>query len=218
MYENRRAFPSEMPHVYFWQKKQTEAKPRFRRNSLCCVPWPSFQRPFTKEAGWRLTFHLAAWLGWSSSSGYPATPRAPAVARTQLAAGGRFLARGVPRIRCRVGADRKGPEPATCWCAGLQRRWLAAALKDAHGGAQEVPRLHPLWMSNWRTPIGWKWRISNLSQNVHFRRIWMREYYHIGWRAGESGRLSCKVKVKEVCLKLSKIWNFGSRFRDHSHE
>lgn len=76
----------------------------------------------------------------------------------------------------------------------------------------------PFWMSNWRTPIGWKWRISNLSQNVYFRRIWMREYYHIGWRAGESGWLSCKVKVKEVCLRLSKIWNFGSRFRDHSHE
>lgn len=99
------------------------------------------QRPRRKEAGWRLTFHLAAGLGWSCRSGYPAAPRAPAFAGTQRAAGGRFAARSCREIPSagespgsgrRVGADWKGQEPATGLCAGLQRRWLAAALKDAH--------------------------------------------------------------------------------------
>lgn len=99
-------------------KETNKSKTEVQKELSAARPGRAFQRPFTKEAGWRLTFHLAAWLGWSGSSGYPATPRAPAVARTQLAAGGRFPVRGVPKTRCRVGADRKGRSPRPAGARG----------------------------------------------------------------------------------------------------
>lgn len=118
--------------------------------------------------------------------------------------------------RC-FGADWKGQEPATGRCAGLQRRWLAAALKDAHRGAPEVPTVPPasFWMSKPRTPIGWKRCDCKLSQNVYFGRIMDGRVISRGGREDLDWFLS---SIKEVCLKLSKIWNFGSRFRDDSHE
>lgn len=39
---------------------------------------------------------------------------------------------GSPRDPASASAQIKGQEPTTRRCAGLQRRWLAAALKDAH--------------------------------------------------------------------------------------
>lgn len=91
--------------------------------------------------------------------------------RSQRPAGGRFPARGLPGIRPRR-RRLQGAGAATCGCAGLQRRWLAAALKDARCGSPQVPRLQPPFECQTRgTPIRWKWRIRKLSQNVCFKRM-----------------------------------------------
>lgn len=214
MYENRRAVLSETPHAYFWQKKQIEAKPRFRRNSLCCVPWPSFSKTHCKRS--RLEAHLPSrrlagleqqrWLpGHSTCS----CRRQDAARSWREIPGSGSPQDPLPRRRRseRAGARDLPVRGVTAALAGggFKRR----ALRSAGGSAPPSP----FWMSHWRTLIGWKWRISNWSQNVCFRRLWMKEYYHTGWRARESGWLSCKFKLKEVCLKLSKISNFWSRFR-----
>lgn len=111
---------------------QKEAEPPSERSA------PAAQSPQGSRA--ELTFHVAAGrAGCSCRSGYGVAPRAAAVGTR--AAGGRFPARGGPGItgsrrrRCRAGAAGSGG-------AGLQRRWLAAALKHARGAAGSAPSTH----------------------------------------------------------------------------
>lgn len=164
------------------------------------MPWPSFPKTLYQRS--RLEAHLPSrrlagleqplWLSGHSTC---------SCLRQDAARSWREIpGSGSPRDPLASRRRSKGAGARDLPCAGLQRRWLAAALKDAHPprrGAQEVPRLHPLFeCQTGEPPIGWKWRISNLSQNVYFRRLWIGEYYHIGSGAGESARLSCKFKVK----------------------
>lgn len=145
MDENRRALPSEMPHVYFCTRNKQKQNRDSEGTLSAARPGRAFQRPLGKRswAGGSPSMSPPGRAGLEQPLSLPATPRAPAVAGTQRAAGGRFPARGVPGIRRRrrrserAGASDPPVRGATAALAGggFKRR----SPRSAGGSAPPSP-------------------------------------------------------------------------------
>ena len=98
--------------------------------SLLRAPVEHFKDPLEKkQAGGSPSISPPGWAGAAALATQPLHVLLPSPGLSAQLAGDSQRGESPGSGRW-VGADWKGQEPATGLCAGLQRRWLAAALKD----------------------------------------------------------------------------------------
>lgn len=161
MYENRRAFPSEMPHVYFWQKKQIKAKRRFRRNSLLRALVGLSKDPLPKkQAGGSPSISPPGWAGAAALATRPLHVLLPSPGRSsQLAGDSRFGESPRPAVESaqieRAGARDLPVREVTAALAGggFTRRSPRSAGRSAPPS--------PFWMSHWRRLIAYRMEMAH---------------------------------------------------------